>query len=174
LTVRAVYLMFSSTSHKRSKKGLISMKSCCAIILICLYGLPLYASEVMPFTAECVAGETHRYDGGNGKDMMGKKIQSPQHGWSTERLGNLSITWSGGKTIVMDNLNATVTHAEGGVISAVWSGAVGKLAVNIYSMVLDTSIGQAVHSQVQASSLGESRQIKVRSEHFHCKIKWLN
>lgn len=61
------------TPQKLSKRGLISVKGCCAIILIFLYSVPLYASEVMPFTAECVEGETHRYDGGNGKDMMGKK-----------------------------------------------------------------------------------------------------
>ena len=148
------------------------MKSCYAIILIFLYSVPLFASEVMPFTAECIEGETHRYDGGNGKDMMGKKINDPRYGWSTEKWGDLSITWSGGKTIVMGQIIATVTNAKSGVISAVWS-VVNELAVNLYSMVIDTSIGQVVYSQVQASYLGESRAIKVRSQNLACKIKWL-
>lgn len=73
----------------------------------------------------------------------------------------------------MGQINATVTNAESGVISAFWSVVSELGAVNIYSMVIDTSIGQVVYSQVQASYLGESRAIKVRSQNLACKIKWL-
>lgn len=133
---------------------------------------PLYAKTVAPFKASCVEGETHRFDGGNGKDMMGEDIKNPEFGWMTEKWGGLNLSWSGEKTIVIGKLNATVLSSENGVVSAVWAGSAP--AVNIYSMVLDTLIGEAVFSQVQAASLGKNRAIKVRSQNLKCKIEWLN
>ncbi len=158
---------------ERENRRLKIFEGIAVVTLICLSSVQLYASEIVPFTAECVEGETHRYDGGNGKDMMGNKIQDPRYGWSTEKWGSLSISWSGGKTIIMGQLNAKVMLADGGVISAVWAGS-NPLAQNIYSLVLDTILGQAVYSQVQATSLGENRSVKVRSENFYCKINWVN
>ena len=140
------------------------------ILLVC--GLS-QATEIRPFTAACVEGETHRYDGGNGKDMSGAQIDNPSYGWSTEKWGKTNIVWSGGKMIVIDKLNADVLHAERGVISAFWFGSNG-LAVNLYSFVLDTVLGQALYSQSQASALGENRSVKVRSQNLSCAITWLN
>lgn len=121
------------------------------------------------FVAECKEGSTHRYDGGNGVDMNGVEANFA-YGWSTEKWGGLRISWSGGETIKLGELEATVLSARDGVVSAAWAKDNG-LAHNIYSFVIDTSLGQAVYSQVKASSLGKSRSVKVRSQDLKCIIE---
>ncbi|MCK5218608.1 hypothetical protein KAR10_03750 [bacterium] len=148
------------------------MKIFLLLFFLSILSPPLHAEQVAPFKASCVEGETHRFDGGNGKDMMGETIKDPEFGWMTEKWGGLTLSWSGDKTIIIGTLNATVLSTENGVLSAVWAG--NAPAVNIYSMVLDTVIGEAVYSQVQASSIGKNRAIKVRSQNLKCKIEWLN
>lgn len=140
--------------------------------IIPLLLLPVLSSatdSLKPFDAECEEGGTHRYDGGNGRDMSGGKADF-DYGWSTEKWGGLEVSWEGGKVIKVGNLEATVLSASNGVISAAWAGDNG-LAHNIYSFVIDLPLGQAVYSQVHASSLGESRSIKVRSQDLTCAFK---
>jgi hypothetical protein len=141
------------------------------LVIALLLSSPVYASELSPFSAECTEGETHRYDGGNAKDMFGNEGQGAKgfFGWKTEKWGGFSIDWSGGKTISIGNLSATVTHARNGIIAAVLHDG-SALAVNVRSLVLDIFLGEAVFSQVQAAPLGESRQIKVRSQNLRCKV----
>jgi len=65
-----------------------------------LFSSPVLASDFPLFSASCVEGETHRYDGGyDGRNMlasMGEKIIDE---WSTEKWGGLEIAWDGGETI---------------------------------------------------------------------------
>jgi hypothetical protein len=130
------------------------------------------ASPLRAFTAECVEGETHRYDGGSGVDALGEPIAQPRYGWSIERWGDLRISWTGGDSIQVGNLSAHVESAVDGILAASWAG--DGPATNVYSLILDTSLGQAVYSQVQAVVTGKSRQIKVRSQNLRCKITHLH
>lgn len=140
-------------------------------ILVLLRASAANADEVRPFRARCVEGETHRYDGGNGKSVTGEAA-SFAYGWQTEKWGGLDISWSGGKTIVVGQLNATVVSNTQGAISAVWSYDLP--ALNIYSLVLDTVLGEAVYTQSQAATSGLNRSIKVRSQNLRCTIEWLH
>lgn len=118
-----------------------------------LIALPVLsnAAEVPPFKASCVEGETHRYDGGNGLDMLGKKIENPDYGWSTEKWGNTNITWSGGETIVVDALNAAVVHNSDSIIVAIWMGDNGA-ALNLYSLLIDTTLSEAFYAETSVAS----------------------
>ncbi len=145
------------------------------IYIVALYFFSLFPGNVWamsPFTAFCKEGETHRYDDGNGVDMMGIKIKNPEYGWHTTKWGDMTITWAGGKTIVVDGLNASVVHLGKEVIGGVWTGEWG-MAVNIYSLIMNTSLKKAVFTQVQASQLGKNRSMKVRSSNHNCKLTWL-
>jgi hypothetical protein len=143
-----------------------------AIILLFAFDL-CHAAEVDPFKTKCVQGETHRYDGGNGKDVSGRTIANPGYGWSTEKWGNLEVVWSGGNTIVIGKLIATVLQAQDGIILAHWSEQSAWLT-NLASLLLDTVLGEAVYSESQVTMFGESRSIKTRSQNLKCEIVWLN
>ena len=139
------------------------------IMLLSLAGTLSHAAEIAPFSAECEEGGTHRYDGGNGLNMSGGKTDF-DYGWSTEKWGGLKVSWDGGKNIKLGELDASVLSASNGVISAAWAGD-NRMAVNVYSFVLDIPLGEAVYSQVQASSFGANRSIKVRSQDLKCTVK---
>lgn len=146
------------------------MKKFFSVMPVLFFATLSYAADTLtPFTAECVEGSTHRYDGGNGLDMAGGKADF-DYGWSTEKWGGLKVSWDGGKVIKVGQLEASVLGSSNGVISAAWAGDNG-LAHNIYSFVIDLPLGEAVYSQVQASPLGKSRSIKVRSQDLECVIK---
>jgi len=133
-----------------------------------MFSSQVWASSPGSFSADCTEGETHRYDGGNGFYINGGKIPDPEHGWITENWGGLKIFWIGGDNIKVGKLDFSVLNTDEGVVSAVWAG-IGT-AINVYSFVIDLQLGEAVYSQVQASALGASRQIKVRSQNLICEI----
>ncbi len=58
------------------------MKKLIYVTLLVLFTTNAYAIE--PFTAECESEGAHRYDYGNGLDMMGDKIPNPDYGWMKE------------------------------------------------------------------------------------------
>jgi hypothetical protein len=125
--------------------------------------------RLAPFKAECQEGETHRFDGGNGLDIGGNPIADPLKGWSTEKWGGLQVTWLGGKNARVGNADAQVVGTTDATLSVVWTH-MEPLGSNIYSMVLDTILGEAVYSQVHASATGPSRQIKARVQNLRCTI----
>ncbi len=146
------------------------------LIATLLFSSPVLASDFPLFSASCVEGETHRYDGGyndkNMHDSMGEKIIDE---WSTEKWGGLEIAWDGGETIKVGGFKSTynnmqVIHAGAGVISAIRNGP-GLATTNIYSFVIDLEIGQAVYSQVQG--VYSQHTIKVRSQNLKCDVTFL-
>ena len=137
-------------------------------------------SDARPFSASCHEGTTHRYDGSTGLDMLGRTVDSPVSRWSTESWGDVEVSWRGGSTIELGGLTARVSHAGGGIVAAYWTETIGStkaqpvvesVGTNIYSVVIDTVLGQAVYSQTQAVVLGASRQIKVRSQNLFCDVR---
>tara|TARA_R110002094_G_scaffold108429_3_gene106423 strand:+ start:12507 stop:12920 length:414 start_codon:yes stop_codon:yes gene_type:complete len=130
-----------------------------------------FAAPVDPFYAKCTDGKTQRYDSGNGLDMFGKNIPDYSRGWTTDKWGGLDVIWEGGNQLKVAGQYLVVLTAEEGVISAVTPSQ--GIAVNVYSFLIDIEIKEALYGQLQASSLGENRAIKARSQNLYCEIKKL-
>jgi hypothetical protein len=144
------------------------MKTSIFASLLCLATASADAAPLAPFAAECTEGETHRYDGTNGMTIAGEQIQDRAHGWSTERWGGgLKVDWDGGRSVRLGKITATVTRAEDGYLAA-QAETTGSGSTNIYSFIIDTQIGEALITQVQAVQLGESRSIKGRTQSLIC------
>jgi hypothetical protein len=143
------------------------------LITTLLFSSPVFAFDFPFFSASCLEGETHRYDGGyDGKNMLDSSGKELIDEWQTEKWGGLEIVWDGGDTIKVGGNqsrydNMQVIHAGGGVISAILNGP-GLMTTNIYSFVIDLKIGQAVYSQVQG--VYGQHTIKVRSQNLKCEV----
>jgi len=136
--------------------------------LTLLLSASVAATTPPPFEASCEEGQTYRYDGGNGLDMTGREAPF-EYGWTAEKWGDLDVKWAGGKAIELGQIQAIVLTAQDSVVSAV-GGSSASGATNVYSFVIDLQTGYAVFSQVQASSLGKNRAVKVRSQNLTCTV----
>ena len=111
------------------------------------------ALELNSFVAECVEGETHRYDNG--------------HGWSTEKWGGIKIVWDGGEHMEVDGKPYMVVHSSNSALYAIRLYEFG-----IFSIIIDIRLGEAVLAQVASGiDIGGDRPIKVRSQNLKCTLR---
>lgn len=128
-----------------------------------------HAQSQEPFRAICEQGETQRYDGGNGKNISGGTIPSSSYGWSTEKWGDLEITWRGDDALQYGNALAYVAHVNESEIVAFWYGE-GGTAFNMKTVVVDRVTGIAMVTQTQTSAIGQNRSVKIRAQNLDCSF----
>lgn len=148
-----------------------------AVVVLVLCGVYVAHADFRfrPFTAVCEEGETHRYDGDNSLDMMGQKAKGGSSGWVTESWGGLNLSWHGGDTLFLHVDGRTIPYMVIGENNSAIMAVVASSAwaLNVYSLVIDPVLGEAVYSQVSAVNIGKSRSIKGRVQNLKCKVSWV-